>query len=75
MTAELPPAVEADVPYQRSEALNSIIEIATTIGMAVVLYLVITTFVVQTYQVQQVSMLDTLRPTAAPAHRQAHPSL
>ena len=29
--------------------------------MAVVLYLVITTFVVQTYQVQQVSMLDTLR--------------
>lgn len=62
MTAELPPAVEADVPYQRSKALSSIIEIATTIGMAVVLYLIITTFVVQTYQVQQVSMLDTLQP-------------
>jgi len=62
MTVERPPAVEADVPYQRSRLLSSIIEIATTIGMAVVLYLVITTFVVQTYQVQQVSMLDTLQP-------------
>jgi signal peptidase I len=32
------------------------------VGLAVVLYLVITTFVVQTFRVEQQSMLDTLQP-------------
>jgi signal peptidase I len=40
----------------------AIIEIVTTVGLAVVLYLVITTFVVQTFRVEQQSMLNTLQP-------------
>ena len=39
-----------------------LIEIVTTVGLAIVLYLVITTFVVQTFRVEQQSMLDTLQP-------------
>ena len=42
--------------------MDAIIEIVTTVGLAVVLYLVITTFVVQTFRVEQESMLDTLQP-------------
>ena len=38
------------------------IEIVTTVGLAVALYLVITTFVVQTFRVEQQSMIDTLQP-------------
>jgi signal peptidase I len=49
-------------PRKRSKALDAIIEIVTTVGLAVVLYLVITTFVVQTFRVEQQSMLDTLQP-------------
>jgi signal peptidase I len=49
-------------PRKRSKAVDAIIEIATTVGLAVVLYLVITTFVVQTFRVEQQSMLDTLQP-------------
>jgi signal peptidase I len=49
-------------PRKRSRAVDAIIEIATTVGLAVVLYLVITTFVVQTFRVEQQSMLDTLQP-------------
>jgi signal peptidase I len=47
---------------KRSKAVDAIIEIVTTVGLAVVLYLVITTFVVQTFRVEQGSMLDTLQP-------------
>ena len=50
------------MPRKRSKALDAVIEIVTTVGLAVVLYLVITTFVVQTFRVEQQSMLDTLRP-------------
>jgi signal peptidase I len=50
------------VPRKRSRALDAVIEIVTTVGLAVVLYLVITTFVVQTFRVEQQSMLDTLQP-------------
>jgi signal peptidase I len=42
--------------------VDAIVEIGTTVGLAVVLYLVITTFVVQTFRVEQQSMLDTLQP-------------
>jgi signal peptidase I len=42
--------------------MDAVIEIVTTVGLAVVLYLVITTFVVQTFRVEQHSMLDTLQP-------------
>jgi signal peptidase I len=49
-------------PRKRSKAVDAIIEIVTTVGLAVVLYLVITTFVVQTFRVEQQSMLDTLQP-------------
>jgi signal peptidase I len=57
---ELPDAQEQ--PRKRSRLMDAIIEIATTVGLAVVLYLVITTFFVQTFRVEQQSMLDTLQP-------------
>jgi signal peptidase I len=50
------------VPRKRSRAVDAVIEIVTTVGLAVVLYLVITTFVVQTFRVEQQSMLTTLQP-------------
>lgn len=56
-----PDAVEA--PRKRSKLVDSLIEIATTVGLAVVLYLIITTFVVQTFRVEQRSMIDTLQPS------------
>src|SRR3990172_13344585 len=49
-------------PRKRSKAVDAVIEVVTTVGLAVVLYLVITTFVVQTFRVEQRSMLDTLQP-------------
>ena len=49
-------------PRKRSKLVDAIIEIATTVGLAVLLYLVITTFIVQTFRVEQQSMLDTLQP-------------
>jgi signal peptidase I len=41
---------------------DAIIEIATTVGLAVILYLIITTFFVQTFRVEQHSMQNTLQP-------------
>lgn len=55
-----PQAVEA--PRRRSRLLDAIVEIITTVGLAIILYLVIQTFVVQTFRVEQGSMLTTLRP-------------
>jgi signal peptidase I len=49
-------------PRQRSRLLDSVIEIATTVALAVILYVVIQTFIVQTFRVEQNSMLTTLRP-------------
>lgn len=49
-------------PRKRSRLVDAIIEIVTTVGLAVVLYLVITTFIVQTFRVEQQSMIDTLQP-------------
>ena len=58
-----PEAAEAaDAPRKRSKAIDVVIEIVTTVGLAVALYLVITTFVVQTFRVEQQSMIDTLQP-------------
>jgi signal peptidase I len=60
---EAPQAPEAqEKPRKRSKAVDAVIEIVTTVGLAVVLYLVITTFVVQTFRVEQESMLNTLQP-------------
>lgn len=62
--APYPAAPEAtEAPRRRSKLVDSLIEIATTVGLAVVLYLVITTFVVQTFRVEQRSMIDTLQPS------------
>ncbi|MFV2062232.1 MAG: signal peptidase I [Chloroflexota bacterium] len=61
--APYPPAPETPrETRKRSRALDALIEIVTTVGLAVVLYLVITTFVVQTFRVEQQSMKDTLQP-------------
>ena len=49
-------------PRKRSRLMDAIIEIVTTVGLAVVLYLIITTFFVQTFRVEQQSMMDTLQP-------------
>ena len=57
---EVPEAQEQ--PRKRSKLMDAIIEIATTVGLAVVLYLVITTFIVQTFRVEQQSMIATLQP-------------
>jgi signal peptidase I len=58
--APIPPAPEPEVaPKGRSRAFDSLIEIATTVALAVILYFVINTFVVQTFRVEQESMLDT----------------
>ncbi len=47
-------------PRKRSRLLDGVIEIVTTVGLAVILYLIITTFIVQTFRVEQSSMIDTL---------------
>jgi signal peptidase I len=52
----------SEQPSTRSKVKDAIIEIATTIGLAVVLYLIITTFFVQTFRVEQHSMQNTLQP-------------
>ena len=56
------PPVATEATRKRPRAVDAAIEIVTTVGLAVVLYLVITTFVVQTFRVEQQSMLDTLQP-------------
>ena len=56
------PPEPQEEPRKRSKLMDAIIEIATTVGLAVVLYLIITTFVVQTFRVEQQSMTDTLQP-------------
>jgi signal peptidase I len=45
----------------RSRVKDAVIEIVTTVGLAIILYLVITTFVVQTFRVEQTSMQNTLQ--------------
>ena len=58
-----PPPLEMEAPTRRRpRALDALIEIATTIALAIVLYVVIQTFVVQTYRVEQQSMQATLQP-------------
>lgn len=59
-TSEAPESQEQ--PSTSSRVKDAIIEIATTIGLAVVLYLIITTFFVQTFRVEQHSMQNTLQP-------------
>src|SRR6478735_11191134 len=62
MTSQpVPPQVELEAqPRQRSRMLDSLIEIATTVALAVILYFVIQTFVVQTFRVEGRSMMDSL---------------
>ena len=60
--APIPAAPDAkEQPRKRSRLMDGIIEIVTTVGLAVILYLVITTFIVQTFRVEQRSMIDTLQ--------------
>jgi len=49
-------------PRKRSKLMDAIIEIVTTVGLAVILYLIITTFIVQTFRVEQHSMQNSLQP-------------
>jgi len=49
-------------PSTRSRVKDAVVEIVTTVGLAIVLYLIITTFVVQTFRVEQHSMQNTLQP-------------
>jgi signal peptidase I len=56
---EVPEAQER--PSGRSKLKDAIVEIVTTVGLAVVLYLIITTFIVQTFRVEQTSMQNTLQ--------------
>jgi signal peptidase I len=60
-TPDAPPATGEALPRTRSKALDAIVEIALTLILAVGLYLVIQTFLVGTYRVEQVSMLPTLQ--------------
>ena len=53
----LPPV---EPPKGRSRAVSSLIEIGTTVALAVILYFVIQTFVVQTFRVEGKSMMDSL---------------
>ena len=48
-------------PSSRSRVKDAVIEIVTTVGLAIILYLIITTFVVQTFRVEQTSMQNTLQ--------------
>ena len=48
-------------PAAAPSCRDAIIEIVTTVGLAVVLYLIITTFIVQTFRVEQTSMQNTLQ--------------
>jgi len=58
-TPEMPEAHEQS--SNRSRVKDAVIEIVTTVGLAIILYLVITTFVVQTFRVEQTSMQNTLQ--------------
>jgi len=49
-------------PHARSRAVSQLIEIATTVVLAVALYLVIQTFLLQTFRVEGRSMQDSLEP-------------
>jgi signal peptidase I len=59
-TSEAPPATSEALPRARPRPLDALIEIGITVILAVGLYLVIQTFLVGTYRVEQVSMLPTL---------------
>src|SRR6188472_3691486 len=60
-TTDAPSAPGEALPRTRSRSLDAVIEIAITVILAVGLYLVIQTFLVGTYRVEQVSMLPTLK--------------
>ena len=57
--SEVPEAQEQS--DSRSRIKDAVIEIVTTVGLAVILYLIITTFIVQTFRVEQTSMQNTLQ--------------
>jgi signal peptidase I len=58
---DVPSATAETLPRTRSRTLDVVIEIAITAILAVGLYLVIQTFLVGTFRVEQVSMLPTLQ--------------
>jgi signal peptidase I len=54
--------VSATTPHRRSRAFSGLIEVVTTVVLAIVLFFVIQTFVVQTFQVKMDSMEPTFQP-------------
>jgi signal peptidase I len=58
--APLPPTDQPPTQQQRSRGVGWVIEIAVTVGLAIALYFVIQTFIVQTYRVEGQSMDRTL---------------
>lgn len=60
-TTDAPPATGDARPRTRTRRLDAVIEVGITLVLAVGLYLVIQTFLVGTYRVEQVSMLPTLQ--------------
>jgi signal peptidase I len=60
-TSNAPSATGETLARARPRVLDIAIEVAITVVLAVGLYLVIQTFLVGTYRVEQVSMLPTLR--------------
>jgi signal peptidase I len=58
-----PPAVDpAPAPQRRPRLVSQLIEVGVTAAIAVALYLVIQTFLLQTFRVEGRSMQDTLQP-------------
>lgn len=58
----LPAPPPEPLPRTRPRIVDQLIEIAVTAALAVALYLVIQTFVLQTFRVEGVSMEDSLEP-------------
>jgi len=59
---EAPAPPPAPPARGRPRIVDALIEIVTTVALAVILYLVIQTFIVQTFRVEQQSMMTTLHP-------------
>lgn len=54
-------AVSEEVPSKGSRLTGALVELATTAILAIVIYLVVQTFVVQTYRVEMQSMVPSLQ--------------
>jgi len=62
---EAPPLADGVLPRTRRRFVDTVVEVGTTVVLAVLLYLVIQTFLVGTYRVEQVSAGWPGRPAGA----------